>query len=135
MQKQSIIIKQLIELVQVQPEITALWLYGSRARGQQHEQSDYDLAVLYNVYEKDPLERRLRSETLAYTWMQALQKRGNGAEISIVDIDIIPVPLAFTVVSDNCLLYTQNELQVMQKEQQIFSKWELDYKYHVRQYA
>lgn len=135
MQKQNIIIKHLIGLAQAQPELTALWLYGSRARGQQNEQSDYDLAVLYNVYEKEVLERRLRPETLALTWMQALQKKGNVAKISIVDIDIIPVPLAFAVVSDNCLLYTQDELGVMQKEQQIFSKWDLDYKYHVRQYA
>ena len=75
MQKQNIIIKHLIGLAQAQPELTALWLYGSRARGQQNEQSDYDLAVLYNVYEKEVLERRLRPETLALTWMQGLQKK------------------------------------------------------------
>lgn len=129
-------LKELGTLAKKTPNVAALWLYGSRARNEAHDTSDYDLAVMFECYEEDVVERRLRPETLALEWMQEVRDSLAGEiELSVIDIDLAPVPLAFTVVSDNHLLYTRDELSVIYKEQRIASKWELDYQYHARQYA
>jgi len=49
-----------IELAEGDPEISGLWLYGSRARGDQQSASDYDLAVIYHACQRDLLGDRLR---------------------------------------------------------------------------
>jgi predicted nucleotidyltransferase len=55
------------------PDILIVWLYGSRAKGNAHQYSDYDLAVAFKSFIKnDPLEKRLRSEYLSLDWQQAL---------------------------------------------------------------
>ena len=45
--KQSEVIKRIREVAaQVLPEGSSLWLFGSRARGDAHRDSDYDLLIL-----------------------------------------------------------------------------------------
>ena len=136
MPTQAEIIDRIVNLAVKNDDITAVWLYGSRARGTEQSTSDYDLAVMFQTYETDVTERRLRPEVLAMDWQALLKTSGDtNLELSIVDITQVPVPLAFTIVSDNKLLYAKDELKVMLQEQQIMSKWEIDYLYHVRHYA
>lgn len=56
----SPLLKDLAALAARDNEIAVLWLYGSRAKGTASSGSDYDLAVAFHTFEKDPLERRLR---------------------------------------------------------------------------
>jgi len=110
--------------------VEILWLYGSRARGEVGKGSDYDLAVAFKNYIKDPFERRLRPEILALQWGRQL-----GIDLSIIDINQVPLPLAYTVVQDNTLLYSKNDYRRMIEEQRIMSKWEIDHCYHRKHYA
>jgi len=123
-------IKQIVQLAEHNPEVEIVWLYGSRARGNAHSQSDYDLAIAFKTYIEDPIERRLRPELLALKWCKQLNN-----QLSIIDINQVPLPLAYTVIQDNKLLYSQNDYRRMVEEQRIMSKWELDYTYHKKHYA
>lgn len=102
-----------------------LWFYGSRARGQASSTSDYDLAIAFTQYVDDPVERRLRPELLALTWTKK-----HGVELSIIDINQAPLPMAYTIVQDNTVIFGENNYRCMVEEQRIMSKWELDYCYH-----
>ena len=123
-------IKQIVRLATQTPEIEVLWLYGSQARGSANIDSDYDLAIAFETYIGDPVERRLRPELLALEWENQLD-----IALSIVDINQAVLPLAYTIVGDNTVIYCQNNYRRMIEEQKIMSKWELDYIYHRKHYA
>ncbi len=127
---QNQIIKSLIALANNHTDVEILWLYGSCARNTANLYSDYDLAVAFKHYIEDLVERCLRPEMLALKWMH-----GTSVEISVIDINQAPLPLAYTVVQDNCLLYSNNDYRKMIEEQKIMSKWELDYCYSKKHYA
>ncbi len=127
---ESIVLNHIITLAKKQDDIEVLWLYGSRARKQAQSNSDFDLAVAFKTYLPDPLERRLRPELLTLNWRKTL-----ASDLSIIDINNVPLPLAYTVVQDNTVLYCTNTLRRMTTEQVIMSKWELDYCYHQKHYA
>lgn len=127
---QSQAIKQIIKLAKNNFEIEVLWLYGSRARDNANINSDYDLAVAFKSYIEDPIERRLRPELLSLEWNKQL-----GVAVSIVDINQALLPLAYTVVQDNTILFSQNDFRRMTEEQKIMSKWEIDHCYHRKHYA
>ncbi len=123
-------LKSLEQLASSTSAVEVLWLYGSRARGQSSSTSDYDLAIAFTQYIDDPVERRLRPEMLALTWAKKL-----GVELSIIDINQASVPMAYTIVQDNTVIFGENNYRCMVEEQRIMSKWELDYCYHRKYYA
>jgi len=122
-------IDKIITLANNNAEVV-VWLYGSRARNNANVDSDYDLAVAFKTYIKDPVARRLRPELIALEWNKQLS-----LPLSIVDINQASLPLAYTVIQDNNLIYSQNNYRRMTEEQKIMSKWEIDHIYHKKQYA
>lgn len=122
--------EELAALAECDDGVDVLWLYGSRARGQALTGSDYDLAVAFKYYLEDPVERRLRPELLAIDWAKKL-----AVDLSVIDITQVELPLAYTVVQDNCVLYSGDDYQRMTQEQKIMSKWEIDHLYHRKHYA
>jgi len=86
--------------------------------------------VAFRTYIKDPVARRLRPELIALEWNKQLS-----LPLSIVDINQASLPLAYTVIQDNNLIYSQNNYRRMTEEQKIMSKWEIDHIYHKKQYA
>jgi len=127
---QKLNIERLNTLAKAESDISVLWLYGSRARGTYSAQSDYDLAVAYDTFLSDPLEARLRPELLALEWQNKL-----GIELSVLDINKAPLPLAFTVINDDVALYVRDGLRKCMEEKRIMSMWELDYQYSRKHYA
>lgn len=49
------IVRQLAQHAQRQPAATRVWVFGSRARGNSHEESDLDLAVEFGTAENAEL--------------------------------------------------------------------------------
>lgn len=119
------LIQRLIHLAGQHPSLAALWLYGSRARGDHHAQSDYDLAVAFSDWIDDPLERRLRPEMLALDWQQELALADD--MLSIADMNQAPIPLCVSVLTDGILLVDRNPGERMRQEARILSFWEVDY--------
>jgi len=130
MKSQQQTINKIIELAKANDTVEVVWLYGSRARGSANESSDYDLAVAFKPYLKDPVKRRLRPEMLALEWRQMLE-----IDLSILDINQVPIQLAYSVIQDNNLIYSSNDFRLMVEEQKIMSKWEIDHLYHRKHYA
>ena len=112
-------------LAMVREEIAALWLYGSRARGEHHDASDFDLAVAFTTWLNDPLERRLRPELLALEWQQALGMSED--MLSVVDLAIAPIPLGWSILDQGRLLLDRHPQIRMRQESRILSRWEIDY--------
>lgn len=119
---------QIIDLAQKDENIEILWLYGSYATGTAHNNSDIDLAVIFKTWEQDIIERRLRPELQAIEWQRKLNlKEGM---LSILDMNIAPIPIAMSVLKSGHLLLSKNPSRQLQEQQRIMSKWEIDYLYH-----
>lgn len=127
------ILKGLAELAARDDDIAVLWLYGSRAKGTAGGDSDYDLAVAFRHFEKDALERRLRPQLLAQTWQDELGLAED--QLSIVDINLAPLPLAHAVIRTGRVLLARDKLRLIREEQRITSMWEIDHQYHQQHYA
>lgn len=133
MQDPTAIQDALAELASRRDDIAVLWLYGSRAKGTATPGSDFDLAVAFRQFEKDPLERRLRPELLAQTWQDALGLEEG--QLSIVDINLAPLPLAHAIIRTGRVLMAKDRLRLIREEQRIGSMWEIDHLHHQRHFA
>jgi len=133
MPDQTDILRGLAELAARDDDIAVLWLYGSRAKGTANEDSDYDLAVAFRNFEKDALQRRLRPQLLAQAWRDELGLAEQ--QLSIVDINLVPLPLAHAVIRTGRVLLASDKLRLIREEQRITSMWEIDHQYHQRHYA
>ena len=130
-QNNDAMLVQLAKLAAANNNITAMWLYGSRARGTANAGSDYDLAVLFKQSPVEDIERRMLPELLALDWQQAT----GCYALSVINILQVPLPLAITVLEDNTLLYCRDDVARLLSEARLMSKWELDYQYHQAHYA
>lgn len=120
------ILYTITELARQNPDIVVVWLYGSRAKGNSHSASDYDLAVAFGTFIKDdPVEKRLRPECLALDWQQALGL--HDFRLSVVDINQAPIPLAFAIIQADSVLFCRDENRLWQETLRIHSRMELDY--------
>lgn len=126
-------LQRIIRVADTHDGLAALWLYGSRARGDHHADSDYDLAVAFTDWIDDAMERRLRPEMLALEWQQALELSEGG--LSIVDLAIAPVPLGWSILSEGRLLLDRHPQLRMRQEARIMSRWELDYLHQGKRHA
>lgn len=123
---------QIIALAHAHDEIDVLWLYGSQADNTAHADSDIDLAVCFNHWIDDALERRLRPELLAMEWQNKLGLKED--ELSIVDINQAPLGLAMSVLSYANVLCCKNDSRKMREQQRIMSMWETDFMYHQKHF-
>lgn len=127
------IIEQIRELAANNEGIAAVWLYGSRAKGTAQPSSDYDLAVAFNQFPKNDWDKRLQPERLAQQWAEQLQVSED--LISVVDINHIPLSLAYSVISSGTVLQANDTLRQVREENRVTSMWEVDYLYHRSHYG
>ena len=114
-------------------DIAVLWLYGSRARGDFGADSDYDVAVAFQHFKSDRTEARLRPELLAMDLAAELDLPPE--RLSVVDINLAPVPLAVNIVTEGITLLVNDSLRLAREENRISSMWELDHEYHLREFG
>lgn len=126
-------LQKLIELAQKNNDIAILWLYGSRADGTFQASSDYDLAIAFNTFLNNPIDNALRPEMLALEWQSGLQFEEK--MLSIVDINGIPIALAFEIIQYDNILFCRDEVRLWREENRIYSRMELDITYNMRHYA
>lgn len=127
------IIQSCIQMAAEDDRIDVLWLYGSRAKGTDQPDSDYDFAVAFSVFPEKAWDRRLQSELLALDWSERLGLSEN--QLSVADINLIPLPLAFNVIQSGQSLLVKNPLRLAREENRITSMWEIDYQYHRQMYG
>ncbi|MSR17390.1 MAG: nucleotidyltransferase domain-containing protein [Methylococcaceae bacterium] len=127
------IIKRVTQFTSENSDIAVMWLYGSRADNTFHENSDYDLAIAFTNFLTDPLEKRLRPEMLALEWQSLLKL--NEHTLSIVDINQVPIVLAYEIIQYNKVLFCCDEKRWWREENRIYSRMELDITYSMRVYA
>ena len=126
----DMIIAKVIKLAAQHTDIVALWLYGSRALGTAHAGSDYDVAVAFQDFSLMEADRRLRPHLLAMDWRAALGL--SEKQLTIVDINTVPIPLALNVIQANGLLLAKDDLRVIREHNRIWGLWS-DIQWH--QYA
>ncbi|MBP4067243.1 nucleotidyltransferase domain-containing protein [Aeromonas sp. MaB10011B] len=120
-------IGQLATLAAIHLEVAVLWLYGSRAKGNAGPHSDWDLAVAFDpVKLPDMLDNRLRPELLALDWQRALGLAEG--QLSVVDINQAPIPLAFAIVDANRVLFCRDQGRRLREEARIMSQMELNFR-------
>ncbi|WP_231759834.1 type VII toxin-antitoxin system MntA family adenylyltransferase antitoxin [Microbulbifer elongatus] len=105
--------------------LAAAWLYGSRARGEQTEDSDYDIAIAVNNFQQSYAERRLLPETIAIDLTQQFH-----VPVQVIDINLAPIPLAINVIEDGTPLLILDELRYCKEISRIEGLW-ADQRWHL----
>ncbi|MDZ7924625.1 MAG: nucleotidyltransferase domain-containing protein [Marinagarivorans sp.] len=103
-------------------DIAAVWLYGSRSKGKAQPHSDYDFAIAFNNFQLDSLEKYLRPNELSIDWCALLNLPSD--KLSIVDINLAPVYLAYNIIETGKLLYNQGTSRIWREQDRIYSQFE-----------
>mgnify|MGYP005995579327 CR=1 FL=1 len=133
MESSNRIIQKIQTMAKKHENVAVLWLYGSRAKGLEQADSDYDLAVAFNHFPDDAWQQRLQPENLAHEWAEELDLEEK--KLSVIDINHVPIQLAMAVIEHGKLLQSNNELRLIKEENRITSMWEIDHMYHRKQYG
>lgn len=129
----SEIIERVTQFASENSDIAVMWLYGSRANDTFNAKSDYDLAIAFTHFLTAPLDKRLRPEMLALEWQSVLNL--NEYTISIVDINQVPIVLAYEIIQYNHVLFCRDEKRLWREENRIYGRMELDITYSMKHYA
>jgi predicted nucleotidyltransferase len=121
MQTQAILKLLEKELVNL-PDIDVVWLYGSRAKATEHSLSDIDLAIAFNNFslsQQKKIDRINSVEILLNDETLTTQQH-----VSCVDINMVPTYLAFNVINEGKVFYSQNKQRIWQEEARVLGKFE-----------
>lgn len=110
------------KLAEHNADIGVVWLYGSRAQARARPDSDYDLAIAFNNFTLDALARYTRPQCLALDWAAELGLPES--RLSIVDINQVPIYLAYQIIDTGQLLYSDGSARAWQEVTRINSLFE-----------
>ncbi|BDX04003.1 hypothetical protein MACH16_27510 [Marinomonas pontica] len=122
LQQPTEVIDTVKKLAACNNDIAAVWLYGSRSKGKAQPHSDYDLAIAFNNFQLDSLEKYLRPNELAIDWSALLNLPSD--KLSIVDINLTPIYLAYNIIETGKLLYNQGTSRIWREHDRIYSQFE-----------
>jgi predicted nucleotidyltransferase len=93
----------LVAFLKTQPDIVAVYLFGSLARGRAHPRSDVDIAILLVPMDAEAaFDRRLRL-------MEELRRFAD-REVDVIVLNIAPLLLQHQVLKHGRLLYERDRL-------------------------
>lgn len=124
MNKSKKILDQIMTKALIVEDIEVMWLYGSQAKGTAHEQSDIDLAIAFKNFNLSDIDRKLRPQELSLILSEQLNLADG--KLSIVDINNIPVYLAFNIVEYGQVIYVKNKTREFKEVQRIYSQYEFE---------
>lgn len=107
------IIGKMVEYFSKKPEITAVYLYGSYARGEANEMSDIDLGVVLK-------ERQLEAFSIPEVQMAEELSDITGIKVEIQNLELCRIDFAHRVVSEGLLIYSGDEKLRVEFEEKIF---------------
>ena len=110
------------QLALAEPDISVLWLYGSRARASERADSDYDLAIAFKAFDLSASEKSLRPHILLSDWQAALDLPEG--VLSIVDINRCPIYLAINIINEAKVIVGKDTSRLMKEEARIRSMFE-----------
>ena len=116
--------EKMTQIIHVHAQVDAVYLYGSRAKKTTHENSDWDIAVIFSDYETDAGTRILRPQLLEAAIERELKLYN---QISVIDLETAPVYLQYSILMSAVKWFDRNVPHVKRVEQSILSKWEKDY--------
>ncbi len=102
------LLKQVPTLAQEIPFLKLLILFGSRATGENHENSDYDFALFYDREIYQDWKRKGKSWFSLYSIFENIFELPNEA-VDIVDLNRCSEILAHVIACDGKLLYENQE--------------------------
>jgi len=103
--------------------VDAVYLYGSQATGKTHPKSDVDIAILFTEYGSNRFDRAIQVEQIRGDIEQKFDLINR---IDVVDVELVPVPLAKNIIEHKPLVVT-NSYHRFRFENSIHSKMEIDY--------
>ncbi len=116
------LLDQICQLARANDDIEVLWLYGSRAKGSFHDESDYDLAVAFKDFTLSVSDRYLRPNLLAMEW--AFELGIEESMLSVIDINTSPVYLTFNVIEYGKVVYQEPTMRRITEQNRIYSQYE-----------
>lgn len=120
--KQAEILKSIQELAKMNSDISVVWLYGSRASDHYQKHSDFDIAIAFENFSLSPMEKYLRPNELAIDW--AIELKLPTDLVSIVDLNQVPIYLAYNIVEDGKIIYQTRSSRAYKEENRIGSQYE-----------
>jgi predicted nucleotidyltransferase len=105
-------------------DIEVMWLYGSQAKGTAHSESDIDLAIAFKNFNLSELDRKLRPQELSLICSQQLNLPDG--KLSIIDINNVPVYLAFNVIEYGKVVCSKNSPRKFKEVQRIYSQYKFE---------
>lgn len=121
-------IATLQKLAAADDNIEVVWLYGSQVKGNATVNSDYDLAIACD--QEVIAQHAFYCDELSYQWSKATLEK-----ISIIDINKVPIPLAYSAINDGKVIYCRYPLRLHSEQQRIWSLWEAFRNEHERNRA
>lgn len=129
MLNQTEIIESIQKLATNNPDIAAVWLYGSRATKNVTAHSDFDIAIAFINFKLSPIEKYLRPNEIAIDWANDLNLATE--MVSVIDINQAPIYLAYNIVEDGDVIYQTQTSRVYKEQNRINSQYE----YQIRENA
>ena len=121
-QQTETIIFAISSLASQNPDIEVVWLYGSRARGNAHKESDYDLAIAFKNFQLSDFDKYIRPNELALEWSERLNI--GSEKLSIVDINQAPIYLAYNIVEHGSIIFQGQTSRAFREQDRIYSMYE-----------
>jgi len=122
MQKITEILEHITNYASEVDDVEVIWLYGSQAKGTSHSNSDIDIAIAFKNFDLTDIDRKLRPQELSL--ILSAQLNLSDDKLSIVDINNVPVYLAFNIVEYGRVIYCKNKVRELKEIQRIYSKFE-----------
>lgn len=125
------ILKKIVEKLKLRPEVLAVYLFGSHAKGYAREDSDIDIGVMLDRDKEPSLSRMLANGQdlgpdfygLQFDLENLLRPIISNMEISVLLMNNASAPLKRTIIMGQ-RLYAKDELRATLEEQKIMDYYD-----------